>query len=380
VAADGATRNDAAGGLERALEGSTVLDLSQQMPGPYTTMLLRALGARVIKVEPPGGEPGRVIDPPMFALLNGGKESIELDLKTEASRLLLHRLASRCDVLVEGFRPGVAARLGFPFETIAALRPDVVYCSISGYGQAGPYTGLAGHDINYLGVAGGIPVSDGDHADPAPRPIGIPIVDLATGTGAALAIVAALHSRARTGRGHYLDMAMLDTAVFWAAVKGRGPTAGPEPAYTALQAADGRWLTVAVIEDKFWRHLCRALGWADWLEDAALADYPSRQRRSPEILQRLRDTVRTRPRQAWLELFAEADVPAAPVHDREQAARDPQAAARRLFADGSRTVRPPLPLVAPLEAGASEAPPLDGARATILAELDGAAATNGRST
>jgi CoA:oxalate CoA-transferase len=356
------------GGLDRALEACTVLDLSQQLPGPYATMLLRGLGARVIKIEPPGGEPARVIDPPMFALLNTGKESIELDLRTDPGRALLDRLVRRCDVLVEGFRPGVTSRLGCPYETVSALRPDVVYCSISGYGQDGPYRGLPGHDLNYLGVGGGIQTDSLDETEPGAQPIGIPMVDLATGTTAALAILAALRERDQTGRGQYLDMALLDTAVFWSTIKGWGSTAGSEPAYAVVRAADGRWLTLAVIEDKFWRRLCLVLGWHDWLDDPELSHYARRQHRADEVLLRLRNALAQRPRAAWLKAFADADVPAAPAHDRDDVARDPQVVARGLFAAGVGPLRPPLPLGATATVPA-QAPALDGAGAALRAEL-----------
>src|SRR5687768_15420791 len=170
-----------------ALAGVRVLDLSLQLPGPYATLLLRALGAEVTKVEPPGGDPVRVLDPPMYDRVNAGKDVRELDLRTRAGRAELHELAAACGVFVEGFRPGVAGRLGFAYDDIAGLRPDVVYCSISGYGQSGPYRTLPGHDLNYLGLAGAV---NGAHGD-GPRSHPVPMVDLATGTTAALAIVAA---------------------------------------------------------------------------------------------------------------------------------------------------------------------------------------------
>lgn len=347
-----------------ALADVTVLDLSLQLPGPYATMLLHTLGARVIKVEPPGGDPARTIDPVMFATVNAGKESLELDLRAERGRQVLRRLVQRADVLVEGFRPGVAERLGFAYEDVADARPDLVFCSISGYGQEGPYRGLPGHDLNYLAVGGGVPARCADGAA-SPQPIGVPVVDLAAGTTAALAIVAALRHRDATGCGAYLDVALLDTAVVWSNVKGVDRADGAEPAYAVLRAADHACLAVAVIEDKFWQALCAALEWHDWIHSPELATYASRRRRAGEIFQRLRDAIAARPRAEWLELFAEADVPAAPVNAPEDVEADPQVVERGLFVDGR--LRAPLPR--DLARGTVAAVWPDGACSRILAEL-----------
>jgi crotonobetainyl-CoA:carnitine CoA-transferase CaiB-like acyl-CoA transferase len=324
-----------------ALDGVTVLDLTQQLPGPYATLLLAGLGARVIKVEPPGGDVGREIDPPMFSNVNAGKESIVLDLKRPHDHAILNDLSRSSDVFVEGFRPGVVARLGVDYAAIRALKPEIVYCSISGFGRDGPYVAVPGHDLNYLGVGGAVDLAPLDSANQ----IGIPMVDLATGTMAALAIVAALRQRDATGDGTMLDVAMLDSAVFWGAVKAPLDDGGSEPAYAVVAAADGQLLSFAVIEDKFWRSLCRALDWTDWEDDPAFATYMDRRRRGPEVRARLATTIATRPRQDWLDRLWAADVPAAPVHPRERAPDDPQIAARGLF-DRS-TAGPPVP-VAPL--------------------------------
>jgi crotonobetainyl-CoA:carnitine CoA-transferase CaiB-like acyl-CoA transferase len=354
-----------------ALHGITVLDLTQQLPGPYTTLLLAGLGARVIKVEPPGGDAGRTIDPPMFRVVNAGKESIVLDLKSEQGRIDLHRLAVRSDVLVEGFRPGVAARLAADYATISALRPDVVYCSISGFGAAGPYVDVPGHDLNYLGVGGAVEAEPAGSWTSGAHEIGIPMVDLASGTMAALAIVAALNERAATGAGAELDVAMLDTAVFWGSVRAPLRDGGSEPAYAVVAAADGQLLSFAVIEDKFWRSLCDVLGWGDWREDPALATHHQRRQRAPEIRERLANAIATRPREAWLDVLWAADVPVAPVHERARAPSDPQIAARGLFAaDASGAPVPVVPLPPSLRRRPlGPAPALGGDGERVLAEL-----------
>lgn len=317
----------------RALSGYRVLDLTQQLPGPYATHLLAAIGADVIKVEPPKGDPAREIDPAMFERVNAGKRSVVLDLKTEEGQAALRRLVETSDVLVEGFRPGTVERLGADHEAVRELRPDIVYCSLSGWGSSGPYRDLPGHDLNYLGVAGG---AEG-HGEVGR--IGVPFVDLGSGTGAALAIVAALLERASTGEGRRLDLAMLDTALAWTTAKAP-PEGGAEPAYGVFRAADGLRLSVAVLEDKFWCGLCRCLGWEDWLEAGDLATHAGRRRRAEEIAARLRRAIAASPRAELLERLRAADVPAAPVHAPDEAGRDPQVRAREAVAAGVAELAP----------------------------------------
>lgn len=353
------------------LDGRTVLDLTQQLPGPYATSLLVALGARVIKVEPPAGDLGRSLDPAMFANVNGGKESVVLDLKTGAGRRALHGLAALSDVLVEGFRPGVAGRLGAGYDEIAGVAPSIVYCSLSGFGASGPYVAVPGHDLNYLGVAGGVPapaegvVGESDH-------IGMPTVDLASGTMASLSIVAALLGRERSGKGMFLDVAMLDSAVHWSAVKPLQADDGmSEPAYGVVRCADGLALSFAVLEDKFWQNLCSALGWSDWAEAPELATHESRRGRAVEIRGRLERTIASRPRDAWLAVLWEADVPAAPVHAPDRVPADPQVRDRGLFVGGAAGERPLLgsPLPPALRRSTAPVPALGAHTATVLAEL-----------
>lgn len=352
------------------LEGHMVLDLTQQLPGPYTTALLAALGARVIKVEPPAGDYARVLDPVMFANVNGGKESVAFDLKTPAGQCALHALAATSDVLVEGFRPGVAARLGAGYEKISSIAPTLVYCSLSGFGAEGPYVTVPGHDLNYLGIAGGL-ADPGEGATEVDH-IGMPTVDLASGTMAALSILAALLGRERSGAGTFLDVAMLDSAVHWSAVKPLQVDDGlSEPAYGVVRCADGLALSVAVLEDKFWQNLCGALGWEDWSDDPSLATHTQRRGRAAEIRTRLEQTIVARPRADWLAILWAADVPVAPVHRREQVPDDPQVRQRELFgrpAAGTRpTPHPPLPRA--LRRTTAAAPALGAHTAAVLGEL-----------
>lgn len=356
------------------LAGVTVLDFALQLPGPYATMLLRAYGARVIRIEPPSGDPARLFDPQMVETLEAGKERLTLDLRVPAAREVAYRLATRSDVVVEGFRPGVVDRLGIDYASIRERRPDVIYCAISGFGQKGPYRAVPGHDINYLAVGGGLDPSAGAIAGE----VGIPMVDLATGTTAAFLIATALAERARTGEGRYLDVAMIDTAVFWSRIKATHGQSGVdalgadghEPAYGVVRASDGQYLALGVVEDKFWQRLCAVLEWDEWRDDPSLARYDARRRRGSEIFERLRRKIATRPRTEWLELFWEADVPATPLNASDEVAADPHVVDRNLFVkggDGKVRLRAPVPAGDEVvdAAGGSAA----SARRTLLEEI-----------
>lgn len=314
------------------LRGMRVLDLSQQLPGPYATFLLAGLGAEVTKVEPPAGDAARHLDPELFSHVNAGKASIVLDLKTDDGRARLLDLVRGHDVVVEGFRPGVTARLGCDAATLHAIRPRLVYCSISGAGQTGPLAGHPTHDLSLQAMAG---VLDGADI----RRIGVPWVDLATGTSAALAITAAWHA----GEGCHLDLSMLDAAVAWAGVKPAGLEPGPEPTYGTLRTADGDRVVVALLEDAMWRRLCAALGWTDWADDDRLARYGDRRRHGAEIRERLERDVGTLTLAEVVALAARHDLPLGPA----DATTDPDAAEQIAirFPDGAGRDHLPLPAV-----------------------------------
>lgn len=318
----------------------TVLDLSLQLPGPYATMLLRGLGARIIKIEPPAGDPARSIDPAMFQRINAGKELLVLDLKQPAGQEVLYRLAQRSDAFVEGFRPGVVKRLAVDYPSLAAHAPRLVYCSLSGFGQQGPYAQVPAHDLNYLGLAGGLDAANRT----AETGIGTPTVDLAAGTTAALLMVAALHEASKTGRGRYLDVSLFDAAVVWSQVKRPAPGhdgIGPEPTYGVFQTAGGSTVAVGILEDTFWPRLCAALDWRDWEIDPSLAGYPARRRRGEEIAQRLGATLLSRTATEWLDLARRHDLPVTPVRRLDEVPADPQVANRGLFEGGA--LQPPFP-------------------------------------
>jgi CoA:oxalate CoA-transferase len=280
------------------LAGMRVLDLSQQLPGPYCTLLLASLGATVTKVEPVYGDAARHLDPPMFALVNQGKTSLRLDLKSAAGQARLRELAAESDVFVEGFRPGVTARLGCDFATLSALNPALVYCSISGFGQDGPLAAQPTHDLSLQAVAGAIAPS----ADL--ETVGVPWVDLGVATTAAFLVAA----HWRSGRAAYVDLAMLDLASAWATVK---PSAVSrlEPTYGTFSSSDGVMFTLALLEDDMWQRLCAALHLDGWSAQLGLDRYAERVARAKDVRAKVAGELARRTAAELAELAAAHDVP-----------------------------------------------------------------------
>jgi alpha-methylacyl-CoA racemase len=307
------------------LDGVRVLDVSRLLPGGACTLVLADLGADVIKVEEPGrGDYMRWIPPypdeygAMFSAANRNKRSLTLDLKQDDGRAVLQRLAAGCDVLVEGFRPGVAARLGAGYDELSADNPGLVYCSISGYGQSGPYTRRPGHDLNYLAASGLLSMTapGGTPAAPGPQ-----VADVwGGGVSAALAVLAALVGRAATGRGRYLDVSMLDGTTFGLAnhapdwlvggeefQPGGHQLSGAVASYAVYAVQDGH-VTVADYEDKFWRRTCELLGRPDLVEHHNDQGDDARWLR-----EQLAAEFSRRTRAEWEELFAAEDTCFMPV-------------------------------------------------------------------
>jgi crotonobetainyl-CoA:carnitine CoA-transferase CaiB-like acyl-CoA transferase len=288
------------------LDGLLVVDLTRYLPGPYASRELLRLGARVVHVEPPEGDPMRATAPAWHAALNAGKESVVCDLKAEAG--LAQALIMRADVVLEGFRPGVAERLGVGPESAA---DTAVYCSITGFG---PGDARAGHDLNYLGWAGVL-------ADTAPALPPLPIADLAAGAlGAVTEILAALFQRERSGRGSRLVVSMTHNAHRLVAHRlGGEPTerllTGGLACYRIYVCADGRYLTVGALEPKFFRRLCEVIG----REDLAERQYDADQE---PLAAELATVFATRTLSAWLETFGDEDVCIGPVWTRQEAAAE----------------------------------------------------------
>ena len=324
------------------LAGITVVDLSQQLPGPFASLLLRTLGATIIKVEPLGGEVAREVDPPMYQRINAGKEIVFLDLKSDAGRERLHELVAAADVFLEGFRPGVAARLSADWETLSTLNPRLVYVSLSGFGTSGPMVTVPGHDLNFLAVAGGLPAG----LPESDALIRVPWVDLASATNAALLIVTALHDRAATGIGRRLELALLDAAVVWSNTK--LPRPGTEGAYGVLATGDGQRVAISILENPMWERCCTAFGWSDWAQDPELADTVGRRDRAAEIADRVRAEIGSRTMAELDAIAAEHDLPFTRVNDTAEVPFDPQITARGLFPDAGhwRPLGPAAPAIA----------------------------------
>jgi len=328
------------------LDGVQVLEIAQMIPAPYATMLLSDLGADVIKIEnPDAGDYQRRFGPDVdsinhrFANYNRDKRSLALDLKAEEGREVLLELAAESDVLVEGFRPGVVERLGIDYETVSAVNPAIVYCSLSGYGQTGPYSDWVGHDINYLGIAGLLDMTG--ERDGPPVPPGYPVSDFAGGLFAAFTVVSLLLRAERTGNGEYVDISMTDVISSWGSQllpfvlngedpkRGESLVSGANPAYSIYECADGEYVSLGALEPVFWEALCEALS-LESLVDADLEDDAVRQ----AVREELAETFETRSRDEWLERLDPSEVPVAPVNSIREAFRsDPQLQERGLLQD-----------------------------------------------
>ena len=324
------------------LKGIRVLDLTRLLPGAFCTMLLGDRGADVIKVEEPGtGDYLRWLPPlagsqgVVFNSLNRNKRAITLNLKAEAGRELFKALVATADVVVEGNRPGVMERLGLGWETLHALRPGLVLCSITGYGQDGPFAQRAGHDLNYMATAGALLLN----AEPGgrPHPLAVQVADIgAGGVGAAAAILAALLGVARGAEGRHLDVSMTDGALTWLAmpvaeafaggeqpVGGRTRLTGRFPCYRVYECADGRFLSVGALEPKFWSTLVEAL------ERPALLGRQLDP--SPEAHAEVEAVFLTRGRDDWAARLDGLDVCVEPVLEVGEVEIHPQVVARGLI-------------------------------------------------
>ena len=342
------------------LSGITVLDLTQFLPGPMMTVMMADQGARVIKIEPPGGEPVRAMAPfengqsVWFANLNRGKESRALDLKSEAGKAELRALIAEADVFVEGFRPGVMARLGFDYAAVKALNKGIVYCSISAFGQTGAMAHHPAHDVVVQALAGFISVNDG--VDGTPVVPGAPSADLAAGTTALAAVLMALLGREKSGEGDYLDIAMFDSLLPWCAhiagdaiIGGASPSSSEQRSlggagfYQVYATNDDRHIVLGGREIKFARNLLTALGREDLI---ALAEGEAGAPQAP-LIAFLRETFASRSRDEWVAWFADKDVAFAPVLDFRETLDSPHVAERGLLveAEGRHHIAPPIRFV-----------------------------------
>ncbi len=334
------------------LSGIRVLDLSQYLPGPLAAQVLADLGAEVVKVEPPAGDPQRHLDPlagpldpdvvkggdasPFYQVLNAGKTVTRLDLKSDAGRAQFQALVQGADVLLESYRPGVMDRLGFGYSAAKDLNPGLIYCALTGYGQTGPLRMAAGHDLNYMAATGALGQAGTTDGPAMAWP---PMADCAGAVMSALAILGALVRRGRDGQGAFLDVAMSDCVLSWQAIgltaeklglgKARGAAllTGGAACYRVYACADGRELTLGNLEPRFWENFCRAVDRDDWVprqwEGLPQAD----------LIAEVAGHLAGQPLDHWLALLDGVDTCVQPVADYAGVADQPQVKARGLVAD-----------------------------------------------
>lgn len=345
------------GKLSGKLSGIRVIDLSQFLPGPMLSMMMADQGAEVVKIEPPAGDPARDQAPfeagqsVWFRNLNRGKQSVMLDLKSAAGRDALWALIDTADVFIEGFRPGVTARLGFGYDAVAARNPRIVYCSISAFGQSGALAHHPAHDLAVQAMTGFLSVNDGP--DGMPVVPGAPSADMAAGLTALSAVLMALIGREKSGRGDYVDVAMFDALIPWCAHLAGASLGGGEPPrshsqrslggaafYNVYETADHRYIALGGREPKFVANLLNALERPDLIP---LGSAMPGAAQAP-LGAFLRQTFRSRSREEWVEWFADKNVAFAPVLDFREAFAQPHIAERGLVVErgGAHQIAPPI--------------------------------------
>lgn len=326
------------------LEAIRVLDLSRLLPGPYATMILGDMGAEVLKIEEPNyGDPARLVPPrlkeegALFLTVNRNKKSVSLNLKDPRGVEAFMKLASKSDVIIEGFRPGVVDRLGIGYKQVSQINPKIVYCSITGYGQSGPMVERSGHDINYIALGGVLGLT----VDAKGTPVipSVQIGDLGGGLMAVIGVLSALVAREKTGKGQYIDIAMMDAALSMLPVMSANFFAGKDveigshsqltghyPFYNVYKTKDGKFLSLGALEPKFWKNFCEAVGRKDFIEKQ-FAEGKDKERLYTEI----RSLFLSKTRDEWLKHFADKDVCCEPVLNIPDALSSPQASHRAMI-------------------------------------------------
>ncbi|MEN3975587.1 CoA transferase [Emcibacter sp. SYSU 3D8] len=375
------------------LAGLLVLDLTRVLAGPYCTMVLADLGARVIKVETPGtGDDSRHIGPfieeksAYFMSLNRGKESIALDLKAEDDRAIFEDLLARADILVENYRPGVMEKLGYGWDLLHERFPALIYAAASGFGHSGPYRTRPAYDMVVQGMGGIMSITG--HPGGPPTRVGSSVGDITAGLFATIGINAALYHRASTGQGMKIDVAMLDCQIailenaiarYAATGEAPGPLGARHPSITpfaAYQAQDG-WIIIAAGNNGLFEKLCGVLGRPELLADPDFASNDMRTQNVDRLAHEMEFTLRHQPVAHWMDLLEQAGVPCGPINNVEQALNDPHVRARNMVVTVDDPVTGPLEIAGnPIKLSAfgdpstrGPVPDLDGGRAAILAWL-----------
>ncbi len=357
---------------EGALAGITVLDLSRLLPGPCCSMILADHGARVIAIE----DKRFIADDLFITTVNRNKEHMSLNLKTLEGKEIFFRLVERADVLLEGFRPGVVHRLDIDYDTVCKINSQIIYCSITGYGQTGPCRDRAGHDVNYLAYSGVLDLLG--EPDRPPSIPGVQIADIAGGgMNAAIGILLALVARERTGKGQYIDISMTDSMVsllpltlFLQQRTGEDPKRGETmlshryACYNTYETADGRYLSIGAVENRFWKRLCDHLG------VPAYASLQYDEKRRLEIVDCLRATFKQKTLAEWESELADMDICWGPVRNLQEVLHEPLFRQRNMVVDirdqkGETATTLGVPVKLSATPGSIRTPPVKFGESTI---------------
>ncbi|WP_372911965.1 CaiB/BaiF CoA transferase family protein [Salinigranum sp.] len=343
----------------RILDGVTVVDLSTFVTGGFCSLMLANQGADVIKVERPGtgddirhsGPPFVDGESPYYWTLNYDKRSVELDLKSDGGKAALYDLVEEADVFVQNFRPGVADRLDVDYDTLSEMNPGLVYCSISAFGDTGPWSQRPGYDLLVQGMSGIMSVTGEPDPEGRPVKVGLPQTDLITGMWAAFGVMNGLYKRERTGEGDRVELGMLDATLPWLTKQAGKVFAGEQPTrmgtkdpvlapYQTYATADGH-LNVACLNQKLWRDFCDAIGRPDLPEDERFDTNADRVEHMSELEAEIEDALAAKTTDEWMDVLVDAGVPAGPVQSVEEALYNEQTEARGVVSevsDGERTV------------------------------------------
>lgn len=336
--------------MAQLLGGVTVLDLTRMLAGPYGSLLLADLGAEVIKVEDPaGGDPVRAMGPPFvhgesayFISINRNKKSLTLDLTTSRGREVFLRLARMADVVLDNFRPGTLEKLGVDHRAVRHVNPRIIACSISAFGQDGPYRSLPAFDLVLQAMGGAMSITGEPNRDPVR--MGIPMGDLAGGLFGALAVAAALFQRERTGEGRFIDLSLLDCQVslltyvaqyFLVSGEVPGPVGSAHASavpYQAFRTKDIH-IVIGIFSEKFWSRFCTVVGRPDLVEDPRFATNPQRHRHRHELIPILEEILATRPGSEWLRDFQKEGIPSGPINTVDRVLSDPQVLHREMLVE-----------------------------------------------
>ena len=332
--------------MSSPLSGITVLEIASAVAGPFASMMLADLGAEVIKVEPINGDHARSWGPPFyadnysayFASINRGKKSIAINLGTREGIDIARKLVSRSDVIIEAMRPGAADKLGIGYMDSARLNPGIIYCSISGFGQWGPYRNEPGYDIIALAMSGLMDLTGEPNGEPVK--FGVPIIDIVTSMYCVTSILAALRMREKNGKGTYIDLSLMDSALSILTHQASQYLAGGEVPrrmgsahptivpYQAFKGSDDKYFIVAVGNDKLWESFCKAIGREDLLLNPLYRTNPDRVRNREALIEELRATFNKSPSNHWIKLLKEAGVPVSPILNVKEAVESDHAKQR----------------------------------------------------